>query len=69
MPQIELPLGTPWWAVWILVLLMVVSTCLVRLAKVLLPPPEQRGQWWRDLLAFLQKRREPDELPPSRDRE
>lgn len=38
----------PWWAIWLLALLLVLTGCVTRVAKAFLPPPKDRGQWWRD---------------------
>ncbi|MFH9069708.1 hypothetical protein [Streptomyces alboflavus] len=48
MSLLDLLLDAPWWAIWPLVLLLVLTVCATRIAKAVLPPPEDRGQWWRD---------------------
>ncbi|WJV47114.1 hypothetical protein [Streptomyces flavofungini] len=48
MSLLDLLQGAPWWAVWILIFLVVVAYCVARVAKAVLPPPPDRGQWWRD---------------------
>lgn len=55
MPQLDLPLDAPWWAVWILLLLVVISYSVARVAKAVLPPAEDRLEWWR---SFWRRRRD-----------
>ncbi|GHC73162.1 hypothetical protein [Streptomyces flavofungini] len=35
--------NAPWWAIWLLVFLLVVTMCVTRIAKAFLPPPPRTG--------------------------
>lgn len=55
--HIELPPGTPWWAVWFLVFLIVITRCVAQILKIVIPPTAHLPRWWRDLLEYLRLRK------------
>lgn len=67
---IDLPPGTPWWSLWILLFISAVGSFLYLLLRATIPKgSEHRLQWWQDLWAFLNGRRTGggNGLPPGAD--